>query len=90
MSRKLFTAAIEEILKMRGISEGINVHGEHLTNLSQMILFYSTPPPPPSKKKKKKNRKTYKQVKLKMSDSGLKYTKERQSTLRTIQTVTIH
>ena len=53
MSRKLFTAVIEEILKMRGISEGINVHGEHLTNLSQRCCSIH-PPPPPKKKKKKK------------------------------------
>ena len=33
LSPKLFTAVMEEVFKKVDISEGVNVDGEHLTNL---------------------------------------------------------
>ena len=65
LSPKLFTAVVEEVFKKVGISEGINVDGENLTNLrfaDDVALF---------DEKNKTDSKTLKQYELKKSESWL-------------------
>ena len=81
LSLKLFTAVMEEVFKKADISEGVDVNVENLTDLrfaDDVALFNETT------KQTGKHLNSLNSQSLKVV---LKYTKERQSTWQTMQTL---